>query len=151
MLTTDTPPLDYRALLRESKRLDDSACREQRRLAILSDAAVPQLLPLLRVLFARRGVRVETYLGGFDATDIEVRDPSSGLYAFAPDVILLLPSLNGLRLDYHRDVEAQDGFAERVADRAASVWDLIRARSTALVLQSTVVPPYERQFGNFDA
>jgi FkbH-like protein len=151
MLTPDRSHLDYRLLLRESRRLDDASCREQRRIALLSDAAVPQLPPLLRVLFARRGVRVETYLAGFDATEVEVFDAASGLYAFAPDVVVLLPSLNALRLDYHRDVASQEGFAERVADHAATLWNAIRSQSTALVLQSTVVPPYERQFGNFDA
>ena len=150
MPTPDTAHLDYGALLRESKRLDARACARTQRIAILSDAAVPQLEPLLKVLFARHGVRAEIYLAPFDSAEIQVLDPASALYAFAPDVIALLPSVNALRLRYHRETDDREHFADRVVASMAAIWDAIRGRSATLVLQGNIVPPYERQFGNYD-
>lgn len=150
MNTPDGSHLDYRALLHASKRLDLSACTTERRIAILSDAAVPQLPPLLRALFAARGVRAEIHLAEYDAVELEVFDPNSSLYAFAPDTIVLLSSPQALRLAYWRDAEDREHFAERVTRNLASLWDTVRQRTPALILQSNFPPPYERQFGNYD-
>ena len=149
MLTSDPSHLDYVSLLRESKNLDCSTCTTEQRLAILSDAAVPQLAPLLKVLFARHGIHAETYLAN-ESVDIQVADSQSGLYEFAPDVIIFLNSLNALRLDYHREYNDREHFAERVAADMAALWDTIRGRSSAVILQNNFAAPYDRQFGNFD-
>ncbi|HVN86448.1 MAG TPA: HAD-IIIC family phosphatase [Candidatus Binatia bacterium] len=150
MLTSDRSHLDYAKLLREGKRESPAACRRTERLAILSDAAVPQLVPLLKALLARHGVRGEIYLAEFDSIELEVFNPESGLYQFAPDTVVILNSLNALRSKYHREADARGDFSERIAARTASVWDAFRNRSTAAIVQNTYVLPYERHFGNFD-
>lgn len=150
MNTPDASHLDYRTLLRASRRLDLSACTTERRIAVLSDAAVPQLPPLLRVLFAARGVRAEVHLAEYDAVALEVFDRGSALYAFAPDTIVLLSSPQALRIAYWREAEGRERFAERVTQELAALWDTLRERTPALILQSNFPPPYERQFGNFD-
>jgi len=150
VLTSDTSHLDYRALVRESKRLalpDDAPVR---RIAILADAAVQHLVPLLQALLARRGVRAELYLAEFDAIEIEIFNADSGLYRFAPDAVVVLNALNPLRLKFYRDVGERMTFAERSAERMAGLWDTLRGRSPAVLLQSNFPLPYERAFGNFD-
>ncbi|MGD0947518.1 MAG: hypothetical protein ABSA52_08810 [Candidatus Binatia bacterium] len=72
MLTPETARLGYTELLRESKRWDYSWCHKTVRLAILSDAAVPQLVPLLKALSAHKGVRAEIYLAEHDSIELEV-------------------------------------------------------------------------------
>jgi len=148
--TPDASHLDYRQLLRAGKHLDLAACTTEKRIAILSDAAVPQLVPLLKVLFARRGIRAAIHLAEYDAVELEVFDASSRLYAFAPDAIVLLGAPQALRLAYYRQLEDREHFAERVVSRLADAWDAIRQRSPALILQSNFPPPYERQYGSYD-
>ncbi|MBY0275627.1 HAD-IIIC family phosphatase [Candidatus Binatia bacterium] len=150
MSPTDPSHLDYRALLRASKQLDVSTCTTERRIAILSDAAVPQLVPLLRTLFAARGVRAEIHLAEYDTLELEVFDAASALYAFAPDAVVLLHAPQALRLRYWREAADREHFAERTVDGLVALWDTLRARTPALILQSNFPPPYERQFGNFD-
>ncbi len=150
MLSSDASHLDYRSLLRASKRLDASSCPRALRLAILSDAAVPQLVPLLQVLFARDAVRAEIYLAEYDSTEIEVFNPKSRLFEFDPEVVLLLPSVNALRQRYAREVEDRIHFADRVAAEIGELHDLLASRCPAVILQSNFAPPYERPFGNFD-
>lgn len=150
MLRHDAAHLDYGALLKARRALDFSTCTRTVRLAVLSDAAVPQLAPLLEVLLAQHQVRAEIHLGEYDATELEILDPSSALYAFRPEVVVILNSTNALRLKYYGSPGERAGFADEVAERLAGLWDTLAGRCPALVLQSTYVLPYERQFGNFD-
>ena len=150
MLTQDRSHLDYTALMSESKRWDYSCCRKVQRLAVLSDAAVPQLVPLLKVLLAHKGVRADIYLAEYDSIELEVFNADSGLYEFGPDAVVILNSLGALRLKYHREVAARAQFSDTVAARTAAVWDTLRTRSSTVIIQSNYVLPYERQFGNFD-
>ena len=150
MLTPDTSHLNYTELLRKSKRWDYSLCHKTVRLAILSDAAVPQLVPLLKVLLAHKGVRAEIYLAEYDSIELEAFNAESGLYEFAPDAVIILNSLGALRFKYHREVAARAQFSDAVAAQAAAVWDALRTRSSAVIIQSNYVLPYERYFGNFD-
>jgi FkbH-like protein len=149
VLTSDTTHLNYASLLRESKRFDYSACARTLRLALLSDAAVPQLVPLVRVLAARQGVRAEVYLAEYDSIELEVFNPGSQLYAFAPDAVLFLHALNAFRFKYYRHGD-RSRLAEETASKISSLWDTFQARSSAVIIQSNFVLPYERAFGNFD-
>jgi FkbH-like protein len=150
VLTRDTSHLDYRALVRESKRLALPGDAPVQRLALVSDAAVQHLVPLLRALLARRGVRAEIYLAEFDAIELEIFNAGSELYRFAPDAVVVLHSLNALRLKFHRETGDRASFAERSAAGMAGLWDTLRGRLPAVVLQSNFPLPYERAFGNFD-
>src|SRR4029077_12767583 len=91
-------PLDYTSLLRAAKRLDSSGAKI--RIALLSDAATQQFVPLLRVLFHRQGFDAEIYEGAFDAIRLETLNPDSGLYRFQPDVVILLNSVQALRASF---------------------------------------------------
>lgn len=150
MLTRDTSHLDYRALVRESKRIELPEGAPVLRLAVMSDAAVQHLVPLLKALFARRGVRAEIYLAEFDAIELEIYNPESELYRFGADAVVLLNCLNGLRLKFNNDADDRATFAERSAQRMAGLWDALHDRSPAIVVQSNFPLPYERTFGNFD-
>ena len=119
--------------MKARRALDLSACTRTVRLAVLSDAAVPQLAPLLEVLLAQQQVRAEIHLGEYDATELEVLDPKSALYEFRPDVIVILNSTNALRLKYYGSAGDRAGFADEVATRIAALWDTIASRSSALV------------------
>jgi FkbH-like protein len=149
MLRPDTSHLDYSSLLRESKRRDYSQYTRTLRLALLSDAAVQQLVPLLRVLLAHKGIRAEIYLAEYDSIEIDVFNSTSALYQFKPDVVVFLNSLNALRFKYYRYGGERVHFAEETASQLAALWDSFRSRSTAAIVQSNLVLPYERPFGNF--
>lgn len=143
-------PASYSDLLRQERRLDYSKCTSTVRIAILADAAVPQLSPLLRVLLAENGVRGEVYLGEYDAIELEISDEHSGLYEFQPQVVIVLHSINALRLKYYKQHAQRGSFAAEVAARTEAIWETLSQRTSATILQSNYVLPYERQFGSFD-
>ena len=143
--------LDYAELVRAAKRLDPTKTSSKVRLALLSDAATQQFVPLLRALLHRQGVHAEIHEGAFDAIQIETLSPASGLYAFAPDVVIVLNAVQALRAGYAARTGSGREFAEARLGTIASVWDAIHTHAPkAVILQSTYVMPYERVFGNFD-
>jgi len=150
LLTSTLQELDYFQLMKQSKTLDFSACRDTLRLALIGDAATQQLASLLPVLFARQGIRLEVYEGPFDAIELEVHDRNSGLYRFAPDVIAILNVVQALRMRYYERASSGTEFLETELHRITNVWDVIRERNAAPVIQSTLALPVERIFGNYD-
>jgi FkbH-like protein len=142
--------LDYFELIRQHKTIDPSACSESLRVAVLGDAATQQLVTLLRVLFAERGIRLDAYEGPFDAIELQVYDPSSALYQFAPDVIVILCSVQALKARYYRRPTSGAQFLQAEADRLSAIWDAIRKNTPVPVIQSNFALPIERFFGNFD-
>lgn len=143
-------PLDYHELIREARSLDVASCQESCRVAILADCTTQQLATLLRVMFAKRGIRLEVFEGPFDAIELQVYDRSSSLFQFAPDSIVVLNSVQALRSRYYRRASSGSHFLEEEIRRFQSVWDAIHSHCDATILQSNFVMPAERLFGNYD-
>lgn len=61
------------------------------RLAIIGGYSLYPLHELVEHLCEARGFPCEVWLGAFDNYVAEITDPDSGLYSFAPDVVLVLP------------------------------------------------------------
>ena len=143
--------MDYASLVRASKRLTLGATSQKIKIALLSDAATQQFVPLLRTLFHRAGVDASFYEAPFDGIELETIDATSGLYRFQPDLIVILNSVQALRASFGKRTAGATAFIEEKSRGIAKIWDAIQSHSKATVLQSTFVMPYERFFGNFDA
>jgi FkbH-like protein len=136
--------LDYRRLVRDSKRVDLSRHGSQVRIALLSDAATQQFVPILRTLIAENGVAPDFYEGPFDAIELEVVNPASGLYEFKPDVVVLVNSTQALRSRYY-----EHGIEPEI-ERILRIWDALAANAACRVIQCNFALPYDRPFGQFD-
>jgi FkbH-like protein len=147
-MTNNVSTLEYSKLAREAKKANFEGLPKVR-LALLSDAATQLLVPLLRELFRRGGLAAEIYEAPFDAIELEAFNPSSDLYSFQPDFVVLLNSTQALRAAFFRD-GGSSSVAHDVEARMVGVWDAIRGNTNALVIQSNYVMPYERLFGNYD-
>lgn len=142
--------LVYTALVRESKHLEPTLVLTAVRLALLSDAATQQFVPLLRVLFHRAGFDASIYEGHFDAVALESLNPGSGLYSFQPDAVAVINSVQALRAKFFQRAGTVTAFVADTLLEIVGAWDAILARDAVTLLQSTYVMPYERMFGNFD-
>src|SRR3954470_2258343 len=104
--------LVYAELVRAARRMDPAGTTSRIRIALLSDAATQQLVPLLRTLLHRQGIHAEIYAGAFDAIQIETLSPSSPLYEFAPDIVVILNAVQSLRASFAGRTGAAQEFAE---------------------------------------
>jgi FkbH-like protein len=142
--------MDYASLVKASRRLDPAANSHKIKIALLSDAATQQFVPLLRTLFHRNGVDAATYEAPFDGIELETINAHSGLYRFHPDLIFILNSVQALRASFGKRAGAALAFGEETPNRIAKIWEAIQSHSNATIIQSNFVMPYERYFGNFD-
>jgi FkbH-like protein len=150
VLRDRVPELEYGKLVAISRRLVDSAEKAHLKLAILSDAATQQFIPILRAILDSNGFFAEIYEGAFDAIEIETYNPGSKLYSFDPDAVVLLNSSQALRASFARRGGSAVEFVAETLKKITGVWTAIRTHSRASVVQSTFALPLERVFGNFD-
>jgi FkbH-like protein len=142
--------LKYLDLIREAKNIPQQERRPPLRIALLSDAATQQMVPLLKSLLARSGFSADVYEGAFDAIELEVFDPQSALYRFQPDVIVLLHSAQAFRTRFYTRQASGEEFLNEMKQKLEAISTAVRRNSSALVIHSNLALPYERHFGNFD-
>jgi FkbH-like protein len=125
------------------------------RIALLGNATLDHLQSYLTVDCYRAGLRPTIYQAGFDQYTQEILDPRSGLYAFAPDVVVCAIHASRLFPNLHRDPSALP-----VSDRRAELdsglrqiqhlLDTFTQRSSALVLLHNMVLPQFPALGILD-
>jgi FkbH-like protein len=144
--------LDYFKLLKESRETSASErpANKKIRLAVIGDCATQHLTVLLRVLFSRHGLDADIYEGAFDAAEGEARNPRSGLYRHDPEVVIVLNTVQALRDKFYQRSGSAGDFRDETVSRLTGVWDALRAHTQATVLQTTLVAPFERLFGQYD-
>lgn len=147
--------LDYRswdAASRVLKRVLNSYRPDTHRavkLAVLGSYTTDQLVDLVRLVAARRGISVELYQAGFGLYQQEVLDNESGLYAFGPDLVLLALHEGQVMLPGFSD--DPEGEVEAEVARWTSFWGRIRSGPGGKVIQTNFVSRPEDPFGHISA
>jgi len=125
------------------------------KIALLSSFSIEFINMPLTVLCFLNGMEAEIYLPGFGQFQQEIRNPSSGLYAFAPEVVVLsvegtdwLPEIYSGYLD--RLTVGFDNVVSRFSEEFLSLVQAFRAGSKAILLVNNFVPPVWRQLGILD-
>ncbi|MEX0585773.1 MAG: HAD-IIIC family phosphatase, partial [Pirellulales bacterium] len=113
-------PCDYDFLNRAAKLLarlaekDDSAPMRRARIAVLGGKASTALLaPLLRLACFRDSIAAMWHIGEYDQMRQEILNPSSGLYQFKPEIVIVPLTWRDATLSPYSDN------AEQTADDAA--------------------------------
>jgi FkbH-like protein len=119
------------------------------KLAFLRSFTVEPLLPFLEANAALEGCRIESWIGQFNTYAQEILDSQSGLYAFAPDTVLLAvqsrdicPALWCDFVDLSPDAVTEQ--VESVSDSLIGLLKVLRSRSAANIvvhgLEAPVIP-----------
>ncbi|KVK92413.1 HAD-IIIC family phosphatase [Burkholderia cepacia] len=146
---TSIESIDYASLRRRAQTFQPDERLKPVKLALLADCATQHLVPLLKVLAADRGYNLTIYEGPYEGIGAEVSDPASGLYEFAPDFVSILNMTEKVKRRLEFDLPERGWSNE--ADRMIGVWDAIAARHACKIIQSTMVIPAEREFGNYES
>lgn len=125
------------------------------RVALLSSFSIEFAQDALQAYGLTNGLRIEVYRAGFGAFRQEILDPGSGLYAFAPDVVILAVDGADWVPAAYADFDARTGaFDAQVTAFAAEVKALceaLRARSPARLIVHGFAPPQWPALGVLDA
>jgi FkbH-like protein len=126
------------------------------RIALLGNATLDHLNSYLKVACYAAGLRPQIYQAGFDQYTQEILNPTSGLYAFAPDVVIcaihssrLFPTIH----DYPFDLSVAERHSEIDAGLKTldSLLEVLTSRTPAMVLVHNFVSPQYPVLGILDA
>jgi len=125
------------------------------KVALLSSFSIEFAQPALVAYGFLNGLDIRIYRGGFGQFRQEIIDPSSGLYACAPDVVVLavegsdwIPALYGQFLEYWE--MGFEALIEQTCEETSGLLRKLRSRSSAAVLVHNLAPPVSRQAGILD-
>jgi FkbH-like protein len=124
----------------------DWAPRRRARVALLGPGTLSFLAKAVRVIGFREWLDLDIYTPDFGAWCQDVLDPASDLYAFKPDVVVLIPNASDLGLGPRIGADT----AEALADDLLGMRRLIAERLTAHVIQFGVDTPQPASWGGLE-
>ena len=125
----------------------------QIKLAILASSTVEHLQSAIRVAALRRGLIVETYVSPYGQYRQDLINPTSQLYQFKPDAVLLALDNSEIGIQLPLDSnwqEVETAVSQRI-NEWEQLWRIITTQLEAVPIQQSFVPPTERLFGHYDA
>lgn len=125
------------------------------RVALLSSFSIEFAQDALQAFGLANGLRIEVYRAGFGAFRQEILDPGSGLYAFAPDVVILAVDgadwVPAAYADYDLQASGFDTHVSAFAAEVKALCEALRARSPARLILHGFAPPHWPALGVLDA
>ncbi len=119
------------------------------RLAVAGDCATQHIAAALRGYGVYTDLPLQVFDADYDQVRAQLTDPASELYAFAPEYLLLVFSVERLWADYCAS-SRREGFAEEKLAEFAQYWDAFRANCPAAKLLHCNYPELDdRIFGNY--
>jgi FkbH-like protein len=133
-------------LYRRLRRQQAPPATRRIRLAVVASSTTDLLVPLLELLAFRDGIATETYVGPYGNVRQEILDPGSGLYAFHPDVVLIVVHWRDAQLPaFAADAEA---CVAEVVDGTRTLWETLLSRHPCTVIQHGFDLPPDDAYGN---
>lgn len=122
------------------------------RIAVLGDTATQLLVTALRGCAYSHGINAEIYEAEYNQIFPEIVDDNSGLYAFAPDYVVIYMSSEKLLDEFCKlPLEQRTTFAGSVMSQITGQWNKIKSKLNCRIIQYNFVENNDMVFGNFGA
>jgi FkbH-like protein len=151
-----TPTLDYtsaQTLHKYYKFLPSPLQgRSKLKLAILGGFTTHQLRDLIELYLFAHGVAAEIYEAEYDVFRQEILDPSSGLYQFQPNVVLIATHWRNLghQPSLHSSAQEVSALLEAEWRDWDQLWQAVHDRLGCQILQNNFDTPPFRSLDNFE-
>lgn len=127
----------------------------EHRVAFLRSFTLEPVLPLLEAEAVLDGCRLATWVGAFNAYGQDILDPASGLYAFAPQTVVLAVQTRDVAPALWRGFaglsdDAARAEAEEVGRAVVHLVEQLRARTAANILVHGLARPVGSDEGLLD-
>jgi FkbH-like protein len=137
--------------LKKNLKQDFSAFR-QVKLALLADTSSQLLNHALKGYGYEVQLAYDIYESDYNQIDLQIFDPNSKLYQFAPDFVFVNKSSEQLLSDYyHSESQRQKEFAESIMNRIVGQYDALGKGLTSRIIINTFPEINDSVFGNFAA
>lgn len=151
---TDTADVNH--LLKYARRLLKAGNGQKtgKRVAVLGTCSIQYFAQILRCLLLRDGFETVFYEGDYDGIRMDVLDDTSPMYAFRPEIVVLLPDYRDIKNfpPLFSSPEEISGYITDCFSEISSVWEHIHKNlPEAQVITANYVVPVERALGNLEA
>lgn len=136
----------FTELTKLARRSVDSASF---RLAVVGDCATQHISSALKGFGAFSGMPCDVFDADYDQIRAQITDPSSEVYSFNPDFLVVINCTERLWEQYCSDSE-RESFAERKAEEIKALWTAFSTNSPeSKLLQFNFPEMDDRVFGNY--
>jgi FkbH-like protein len=128
------------------------ATLSEKRLAILGSFSTQHLTKVLTLYLFRRGILPRVYEASFDSIDFEILNEDSALYAFRPEILVLLMSDSVLRdlPPLFATPDQVDRWVQMTAARFEEWWWRAHAQGVRQILHPLIPAPLFRPLGTLE-
>lgn len=138
----------FSELKKLSKQNSEGAPRY--RLALLGDCATQHLATALKGYAQYTGLNLDVFDADYNQLDAQIMNPTSELYAFEADAVLLYMCAEKLQqVFYDTSTVQRSSFADRMFEKISAYWQTLCARSRAVILQFNFVSMDDGCFGSY--
>jgi len=128
----------------------DFSSLPQYKLAVMGDCATQHLATALRGYGYRAGLNLTVFDADYNQIDAQVMDPTSELYEFAPNAVLIQMCAEKLYEAFcAAPLDRRSTFAEDTCRRIRMVWERINANTRTTILQCNFPLMDDGAFGQF--
>ncbi len=124
------------------------------RIAVLGTYSIQHFTMMLDSFLLGMGINASIYEGEYDGIRMDVLSDDSPLYAFGPQIVLILMDHRDIRV-LPSCLDSEDTVESMVKDAVSSItdiWDRLCERLPGCqIFQTNIVVPYERPLGNLEA
>lgn len=123
------------------------------KLAVLSSYSIQHLVKVLNYMLYLNGFQSEIYEGNYNSINAEILDSQSGLYAFKPDVIIILPHYSDIKNmpDFFSNHSTIDEKLNEYVAYYHRLWSQLQSLNGVHIIQSNLVLPNYRVLGSMEA
>lgn len=123
------------------------------RIALLASTTVHHLALMLRGFLVESGIMADVYVAPFDSINSEVMNPTSELYRFKPDIVILIPQNNGASSfpSLTSDQAEFDAWVLEWSEHQRTLWSRVSEIHTCQIIQCLSPAPAFRYLGNLEA
>ena len=140
--------LSFNYLKKNLKKSDD-LCKVVR-IAILADSASQMLTQAIKGYGIEHQVKYEVFEADYDQIDRQIFDPSSELYDFKPNLVILFRSVErALKGFYKKDLEEKEHYASKEIDYVDSLYQTISTHLNAKVIINNFIEVDDAVFGHY--
>lgn len=152
-------PYDFDRMLRKQKSMRRTLLAKQagsaveKRIAILGGSTTSVIRDMLELFLLDNGIRPIFYESEYDKYYEDAVFGNELLDAFHPDVVIVLTSIVNLRErpNLGDDAASVQAIVEQVMARYTEIWDALRARYQAAIIQMNFDVPEEAPLGSLGA
>lgn len=122
------------------------------KVAVIGTTSIQYFIMVLRYMLDAEGIIADIYEGEYDGIAMDVMNPTSSLYNFNPEILIILPDYRDIK-EYPEVLESERNVENLLSDTCKiyeNYWEKLSKINDCQILQSNFIIPPEKLYGNLE-